>query len=399
MKPSSVPTPADAAAIPPEMRAHLARVFAKSDAWLPFDQFMAEALYAPGLGYYANALPKLGRMPSDGSDFVTAPELSTVFGRTLAKQVDQALRLCEVDTVWEFGGGTGALAETLITTLLATPDARLKRYVIVELSSELRARQQDRLAPLMTQLDIQWATAWPETLDAVVVGNEVLDAMPVRLLARTDGQWAERGVAMVPPDGALAEGQALDHQAWQLAWSDRPSDLQPPIAVAGTHDYIFEWHQQAQAWVGQLAQRLTTGCVLLIDYGFSEAEYYHPQRHMGTLMCHQGHRSDTDPLSAVGLKDLTVHVDFTAVALAAQAHGLDLLGYTSQGRFLINCGFVEVLPTVTDAEQVQALKLIHEHEMGELFKVMVLCAQTHTAAVNNAGGFIGFTAFDRCHSL
>ena len=165
------------------MRAHLARVFAKSDAWLPFDQFMAEALYAPGLGYYANALPKLGRMPSDGSDFVTAPELSTVFWLTLAKQVDQALRLCEVDTVWEFGGGTGALAETLITTLLATPDARLKRYVIVELSSELRARQQDRLAPLITQLDIQWATAWPETLDAVVVGNEVLDAMPVRLLA------------------------------------------------------------------------------------------------------------------------------------------------------------------------------------------------------------------------
>ena len=148
-----------------------------------------------------------------------------------------------------------------------------------------------------------------------------------------------------------------------------------------------------------LAQAMDRGCVLLIDYGFTEAEYYHPQRHMGTLMCHHAHRADANPLVAVGLKDITTHVDFTAIAVAAQDHGLAVMGFTSQGRFLINCGFLDVLPSVSTEAQVQALKLIHEHEMGELFKVLILCKDRHTADVNAAGGFIGFTAFDRSHTL
>jgi SAM-dependent MidA family methyltransferase len=378
---------------PPEMQAHLNPIFERSGGWLPFDAFMAEALYAPGLGYYANALPKLGLMPQDGSDFVTGPELSPVFGRTLARQVAQALRLCEVDTVWEFGAGTGALAAQLIGCLLSDPERRLKHYVIVELSAELRRRQQALLAPLMGRVNVTWATEWPAHLAAVVVGNEVLDAMPARLLVRRNGEWLTRGVSRAVTTASS------DGPSWALTWSDRAMGEQPPVDIEGQHDYVFEWHQQAQAWVQQLAQRLDRGCILLLDYGFTEAEYYHPQRHMGTLMCHQSHRSDGNPLVAVGLKDITVHVDFTGVALAAQAQGLDVLGFTSQGRFLINCGFLDVLTSASSPEQAQALKLIHEHEMGELFKVIVLSHPRHTATVNAAGGYIGFQSFDRSHTL
>ena len=391
MQPPSVPTPPQSLVTPPEMRAHLDACLDQAGGWLPFDQFMAEALYAPGLGYYANALPKLGQMPADGSDFVTAPELSPVFARTLAKQVSQAMALCGVDAVWEFGGGSGALAETLIETLLQDPACALKQYVIVELSAELRARQQARLLPYMSRLSIRWATEWPTQLAAVVIGNEVLDAMPVSLLVRRNGRWLERGVSRVTPAEAAGD--------WRLAWADRPLQTPPPLTIAGEHDYTLEWHAQAQAWIVALAQAMDRGCVLLIDYGFTEAEYYHPQRHMGTLMCHQAHRADTNPLVAVGLKDITTHVDFTAIAVAAQDHGLAVMGFTSQGRFLINCGFLDVLPSVSTEAQVQALKLIHEHEMGELFKVLILCKDRHTADVNAAGGFIGFTAFDRSHTL
>lgn len=391
MQPPSVPTLPQSLVTPPEMRAHLDALFDQMGGWLPFDRFMAEALYAPGVGYYANALPKLGQMPADGSDFVTAPELSPVFARTLAKQVSQAMTLCGVDTIWEFGGGSGALAETLVETLLQDPMCALKQYVIVELSAELQARQRARLAPYMDRLSIRWATAWPTHLAAVVIGNEVLDAMPVSLFVRRNGRWMTRGVTRVS-DAKIAGD-------WRLAWVDHPLPTTPPIAIAGEHDYTLEWHAQAQAWIVALAQSMVRGCVLLIDYGFTEAEYYHPQRHMGTLMCHQAHRADTNPLVAVGLKDITTHVDFTAIAVSAQDHGLDVLGFTSQGRFLINCGFLDVLPTVSPEAQVQALKLIHEHEMGELFKVLILCKDRHTVDVNAAGGFVGFTAFDRSHTL
>ena len=165
----------------------------------------------------------------------------------------------------------------------------------------------------------------------VVLGNELLDAMPVQLLVRKDRVWHERGV--------VAQIQA-DHP-W--AWSDRVTTLRPPIDIEGEHDYLTEIHPQAEAFVRTLAQRLSAGAVFLLDYGFPEREYYHPQRHMGTLMCHQGHRSDTNPLVDVGDKDITAHVNFTSVAVSAQEAGLEVLGYTSQARFLINCGLVELL--------------------------------------------------------
>jgi len=354
----------------------LRRQIAQAGGWLPFDRFMAQALYAPGLGYYANGLPKLGRMPESGSDFVTAPELSPWFGRTLAQQVAQALTVTGTDEVWEFGAGTGALALQLLDAL----GERVRHYTIVDLSGSLRARQRETLAAHAHK--VHWVDALPDALRGVVVGNEVLDAMPVQLLVRTGGVWHERGVVW-------REGDAPG-----LAFEDRVTERRPPVDIKGTHDYLTEIHPQAEAFLATLAERLRAGgagAVFLIDYGFPEAEYYHPQRHMGTLMCHQGHRADGDPLSDVGAKDITAHVNFTSVALAAQDAGLHVLGYTSQGRFLLNCGLPALLEEASFAERHMAQKLITEHEMGELFKVIALGTQVWEP--------LGFDAGDRTHTL
>ncbi len=351
---------------------------AQAGGWLPFDRFMALALYEPGLGYYANGAPKFGHLPGDGSDFVTAPELTPLFGHTLARQVAQALQATGTDEVWEFGAGTGALALQVLDALAALGRAPA-RYTIVDLSGSLRERQRATLAAHAGR--VRWADALPERMAGVVLGNEVLDAMPVKLLARANGAWHERGVAC--------------DRAGRLAWADRPTDLRPPIEVPGEHDYLTEIHPQGEAFMRTLADRLARGAAFLIDYGFPEAEYYHPQRAMGTLICHQGHRSDSDPLSEVGHKDITAHVNFTGVALAAQDTGLDVIGYTSQGRFLLNCGLLELARGAGARDNAMMQKLVHEHEMGELFKVLAL------APVASAEGWvpIGFAAGDRTHTL
>jgi SAM-dependent MidA family methyltransferase len=348
------------------------RSIAHAGGWLGFDRFMALALYAPGMGYYANSLRKFGLTPESGSDFATAPEMSKHFGRTLAHQVAEALQATGTDEVWEFGAGSGALALQLLDSL----GDSVKRYTIVDLSGSLRERQQDTLKAHAHK--VQWVDALPEQLSGVVVGNEVLDAMPVQLLVRKSGVWHERGVVWhadtLGQDKAAAEGLAVS----LLQWEDRVTDLRPPMEVPGEHDYLTEIHSQAEAFVATLADRFKAGeaatgkggAAFLIDYGFPESEYFHPQRSMGTLMCHQLHKSDPDPLVDVGRKDITAHVNFTGVALAAQDAGLHVLGYTTQAHFLINCG---LLPPLVDApmdEKSMAQKLITEHEMGELFKVV-----------------------------
>ena len=361
-KPTSVTT---------ALRTLLRGAIARADGWLPFDRYMALALYAPGLGYYANGSRKFGHLPASGSDFVTAPEMTPLFGQTLAVAVADALAATGCDEVWEFGAGSGALASQLLQAL----GDRVRRYTIVDLSGSLRARQQATLAAYGDA--VQWVSELPDAMCGVVVGNEVLDAMPVKLLARSGGVWHERGVA------------------WQddrLAWADRPTDLRPPVEIDGTHDYLTEIHPQAQAFMRTLADRLTQGAAFFLDYGFPESEYFHPQRHMGTLMCHQGHRADPDPLADVGLKDITAHVDFTGVALAAQEAGLPTLGYTSQGHFLLNCGLAQVLADAPLAERVAGQRLMTEHEMGELFKVIAF----HKGPAWDA---IGFTHGDRSARL
>ncbi|TFY99062.1 class I SAM-dependent methyltransferase [Ramlibacter humi] len=349
----------------------IGQAVARDGGWLPFDRFMALALYAPGLGYYANASRKFGAMPSSGSDFVTAPELTPLFGRALARQVAQALEVSGTKEVWEFGAGSGALAQQLLEAL----GDRVQRYTIVDLSGSLRSRQRQRLAAFGDR--VRWAAELPGHFSGVIVGNEVLDAMPVKLLHRVGGAWHERGVA---------------GSAGALRFEDRPTGLRPPIEVDGPHDYLTEIHPQAQAFIRTLADRLEKGAAFFIDYGFPEREYWHPQRHMGTLMCHRGHLADADPLSDVGVKDITAHVDFTGIAVAAQDSGLNLLGYTTQAHFLFNCGVLELAADADLAQRAAMQKLVNEHEMGELFKVIGLAK----------GGFweaLGFARGDRTDRL
>ncbi|AVS71958.1 hypothetical protein C8247_17030 [Paracidovorax avenae] len=369
----------------PSLSSALARRIADGIAgaggWIGFDRFMEWALYTPGLGYYANALPKFGTLPQSGSDFVTAPEMSPVFGQALARQVQDALDATGTHDVWEFGAGSGALAAQLLEAL----GDGVRHYTIVDLSGSLRERQRDRLAPWGDR--VQWAQALPERIEGVVVGNEVLDAMPVQLLARhggaQGGTWHERGVVVEPGDGGEP----------RFAWEDRPTALRPPVEPEGPQDYVTEIHAQGEGFLRMLGQRLARGAAFLIDYGFPEAEYYHPQRHMGTLVCHRAHQVDSDPLIDVGAKDITAHVNFTAMAVAAQEAGLDVLGYTTQAHFLINCGMLALLEPLPQAQRAQAAKLMMEHEMGELFKVLALGAGVP------AWTPMGFSRGDRTHRL
>ena len=355
---------------------HICHAIADAGGWLGFDRFMALALYTPGLGYYANDSTKFGAMPGSGSDFVTAPELTRLFGKTLAVQVGEALEHTATCEVWEFGAGSGALALQLLDAL----GDKVQHYTIVDLSGSLRLRQQTQLAAHAHK--VRWVDALPDRIEGVVVGNEVLDAMPVQLLARHGGQhnghWHERGV-VVQDDG-------------HFAWADRPTVLRPPLDIEGPHDYLTEIHRQGEAFIRTLADRLKRGAAFLLDYGFGESEYYHPQRHMGTVMCHQAHRADGDPLTDVGRKDITAHVNFTAMALAAQDAGLHVLGYTTQAHFLINCGLLSNTEQHTLMEKAAVGKLTMEHEMGELFKVLALGAGEPWEPV-------GFVRGDRSHRL
>jgi SAM-dependent MidA family methyltransferase len=354
---------------------HLRSAIAEGGGWLPFDRYMAIALYQPGLGYYSRGSGQIGLWPGSGSDFVTAPELSPLFGAALARQVAQALDAAQADEVFEFGAGTGALAAQILDAL----GPRVRRYSIVDLSGTLRARQAARLAPYGDQ--VQWLDAWPAQMRGVVLGNEVLDAMPVQLL-HWDGQtWWERGVGWWGTD--------------RLGWADRPTALRPPVEAGFEPGTVVEIHPQAQAFVTTLGERLARGMALFIDYGFPEAEYYHPQRVSGsggTLMCHHAHLSDADPLDRPGEKDITAHVNFTGIALAAQNAGLDVIGYTSQARLLMNCGLLDLLQGANPRTTSAAHKLIAEHEMGELFKAIALSRGLDFEP-------LGFAAGDRTHRL
>jgi SAM-dependent MidA family methyltransferase len=319
---------------------------------------------------------------------VTAPELTPLFGQTLAAQVAQALQVTQTSELWEFGAGSGALALQLLETLDALGQP-VSRYNIVELSGSLHARQQKTLEKYAHT--VRWVSELPAALQGVVLGNEVLDAMPVKLLARVGGVWYERGVALGSTPAPASDVQPGD-PSLTLVWQDRPTALRPPVDIDGAHDYLTEIHPQGESFMRTLADKLTAGAVFLIDYGFPEHEYYHPQRHMGTVMCHRSHRADPDPLTDVGLKDITAHVNFTGIALAAQEAGLNVLGYCTQARFLINCGLVAHMETAALTVRVQAQKLITEHEMGELFKVIGLCKGEPWEA-------IGFSHGDRTHTL
>ena len=370
------------------MEAHLLqRITATEGDFLPFEQWMAEALYAPGLGYYAAGNTKFGAALPSG-DFTTAPEMTPVFGQVLARQVAEVLRATHTTTVLEFGAGTGALAASLLPALREL--GLDVNYQILEVSADLAARQAERLQEWAPQ--VQWLDALPQNFEGCVLANEVLDAMPATLF-----RWNETGELMEL--GVRQHAGATP----PFMWAERPADpaLQAIMAarMPPLPGYRSEVNLQAEAWVRQLGSWLKSGAALLIDYGFPQREYYHPQRLTGTLMCHFRHHSHDEPLVLSGIQDITAHVDFTAMADAALEGGLDVLGYTNQARFLLNAGLPELLEASMNAADPQlpatlsaVQKLLSEAEMGELFKVLVIGRGLEPP-------LLGFTRGDRRDTL
>ncbi|MBP0592907.1 SAM-dependent methyltransferase [Paraburkholderia sp. LEh10] len=369
-QPDSLPAPGPTALAQSEALVAQIRAAIEADGgWMPFDRYMERALYTPGLGYYSGGAVKFGRRAEDGSDFVTAPELSPLFAATLARPVAQALEASGTRHVMEFGAGTGKLASGVLNALheLGAP---LETYSIVDLSGELRERQRETIeahAPGMAAR-VRWLDALPEQFEGVVIGNEVLDAMPVRLFALDGGVWHERGVAL--RDGAL-------HFEDRAVQSTHDAAFLRDLEIDGTGAYVTETHEAALAFTRTVCMMLARGAVFLVDYGFPRHEYYHAQRVQGTLMCHYRHRAHGDPFLYPGLQDITAHVEFTGIAEAGVDTGADLLGYTSQARFLMNSGITEALSAIDPSDIPNFLpaanavqKLLSEAEMGELFKVI-----------------------------
>lgn len=361
----TLPVPdSDALAASHALQHQIAAEIARHDGAISFTRFMELALYAPDLGYYSGGAAKLGAP----GDFVTAPEISSLFGAALARVV-APLMAQSAPAILEFGAGTGKLARDVLTAL-AAEGVQVASYAIMELSGELRARQQEALKDFP---QVRWLDDFPDAFDGVVLANEVLDAMPVALVRKDAGGWRELMVtveqgefALVPraPDAALAA-----HIARQVPEADLLPD-----------GYLTEVHPVACGFMGSLARMVGKGAAILLDYGFPAHEYYLDQRMGGTLMCHYRHHAHPEPFYLPGLQDITAHVDFTAMALAAQDAGLDVLAYMNQASFLLGAGIGELLLERHDPSdllrylpQSNALqKLVSPAEMGELFKVLVV---------------------------
>jgi SAM-dependent MidA family methyltransferase len=379
-----LPTPQqDALAASQSLVERIQQEIHSSKGWISFARYMELALYEPGLGYYSGGAAKLG----SAGDFVTAPEISTLFGKTLARQVAQILSM-GVSQIIEFGAGTGKLAIDLLSELESfniLPD----RYQIIELSGDLRDRQQAAIQKHLPHLfpRVQWFDHLPDNINGVIIGNEVLDAMPVHLVTMKNNSIHERGVTV--------------HEN-TFGWKDQPAAgtlLDQAQALHLPDDYVTEINLAAPAFIATLADKLQRGAMIFVDYGFGQSEYYHPQRNRGTLMCHYRHHAHDDPFYLPGLQDITAHVDFTQIASTGIDHGLQLLGYTTQASFLINCGITEILgevPSENAAEYLplanQAQRLLSPAEMGELFKVIALGKGIQEP-------LIGFKSGDRSRQL
>jgi SAM-dependent MidA family methyltransferase len=340
-----------------------------ADGALPFDQFMQAALYTPGLGYYSAGLQKFGA----AGDFVTAPEISALFPRCLARQCAEVMRPLGHADILECGAGSGIMAAEILAELEqldCLPDA----YFILELSAELRARQQATIKLHVPQLyaRVHWLDALPQTgFRGVVLGNELLDAMPVKRFRIEHGEVSELCVGL--------EGERF---VWRSCVASDVLRKAVELIEQGTgsrfvEGYVSEVNLAANAWLASISAMLDTGMVLLVDYGFPRHEFYHAQRSEGTLMCHYRHRAHSDPFRFVGLQDITAHVDFTAIAEAADDAGLVVHGFTTQAHFLLGLGVERLLAEAGDDEQrmkqAQQLKqLVLPSEMGELFKVIAL---------------------------
>ncbi len=362
----------------------LAEEIGKHDNWIPFSRFMELVLYAPQYGYYTGGSHKIG---NDG-DFITSPTLTPLFARTLARQLQELLPQT-AGNIYEFGAGTGQLAADLLGSI----SDGINRYYIIEISPELAARQKDLIQTLAPQAaqKIVHLSALPETFDGIIIGNEVLDAMPVEIIRKDEGSSFEH------------VGVCLDND--RFAYSARPLNDPSLSASASLYfprtdfPYTGELHPQQYAFIRTLASRLERGGMIFIDYGFDAAQYYHPQRNQGTLIGHYRHHVIHNPFDFIGLADLTAHVNFTDIAQAGTDAGLDLIGYLPQSHFLLNLGITELLAQTgkTDSaayirEAAAVQKLIDQHEMGELFKVIAFGKNINI-------DWTGFCFGDICHKL
>jgi len=381
---SDLPTPpAQALAHSEKLAALIRGEIAASGGWIPFARYMELALYAPGLGYYTAGARKLGRE----GDFITAPEMTPLYGQTLARQAAQVLE-SGLDQILEIGAGSGALAAALLTEL-GRMDRLPRNYYILEVSPDLRERERDLLALQVPHLleRVIWLNRLPTLYQGLIIANEVLDAMPVHMVRAGVSGIEEAGVALKDET---------------FAWAYRPAAAELRSAAQALQlpdGYRTEIQLVACGFVRTLAQSMARGVILLIDYGFPAHEYYHAQRSEGTLMCHYRHRAHADPFFLPGLQDITSHIDFSAVARAGGEAGLELLGYAGQAQFLINCGITDILLRTPPAnaaaylpQAAAAQQLLSPSEMGELFKVIAL-------GKDYAAPLMGFTSGDRRGSL
>ncbi|MGZ8983133.1 MAG: class I SAM-dependent methyltransferase [Methylotenera sp.] len=389
---STLPTPSAAAKKHSQQLISLIQQSIKqTGGWIDFAQFMQLALYAPGLGYYSAGSQKFGT----AGDFVTAPEISPLFVQTLSNQIAQILRLTN-GNVLELGAGTGKLAADLLLTLTQL-DVLPTKYFILEVSDHLRQVQLEYLQKKLPQhlmQRVEWLNTLPSAFDGVVISNEVLDAIPVHIVHATQQGLFERGV-VIGEEG--------------FAWQDRIIDQDRSLTEQQLFDaaskqtlpagYITEFCPATTGLIASLACMLQHGAILMIDYGFSAREYYHPQRNLGTLMCHYQHYAHTDPFLNIGLQDITAHVDFTSIANAGVNNGLQLSGFCSQAQFLMNCGILDIMSLVSPTDMASyaplasaAQKLLSPAEMGDLFKVIAFSKNIEVP-------LIGFVSGDKSHTL
>jgi SAM-dependent MidA family methyltransferase len=365
---------------------------AAASGWISFERYMQLALYAPGMGYYSGGAAKFGQ----AGDFVTAPEISSLFGRALARQAAQVLRVINGGgDILEFGAGTAKLTLDLLLELERLGGLPV-HYFILEVSADLRQRQRHFLEEHAAHLlpRVVWLERLPAEFEGLMLANEVLDAMPVHLVAWRETGLFERGVICRDD-----EFQWMEHPLDEGELSAAAREMEPLVEAGASAGYISEINLSACHFIHSLGPILRKGAILLIDYGFGRSEYYHPQRSHGTLMCHYRHHAHDDPFYLPGLQDITSHVDFSAIANAATNAGLLLHGYNSQAHFLINCGIVDILTQISPenlkeylpmANQLQ--KLVSPAEMGELFKAIAF-------GKNISLPLLGFTSGDKSRLL
>ena len=347
----------------------IATEIASQGGWIAFSRYMEMALYEPGMGYYSAGAHKLGA----GGDFITAPELSPLFGAAIVSTILPVLEGLKAQglpaKILEFGAGTGKLAESILTRLNDL-GFQLDGYDIIEISPDLTQRQQERLHKLTAELELStkcsWLSSLSENFKGIILANEVIDAIPCDAIIYQNGFWYWYGVSFAEDKFFWKTGKPVEQA------------LLPESLLSGnfSEGYITELHPQANAWIRQIAKQLDAGLFLTFDYGFPESEYYHPQRIEGTLMAHHRHHAIQDPFYLPGLCDLTTHVEWAQIARSALAENVDDVYLANQAAFLLDAGIGDIALEIGDPSNPETFlpisnslqKLLSEAEMGELFK-------------------------------